>query len=252
MRYDTVGVDVRVTNDRMILLDTQPVLSSAVLDWFNKTDRMPPPDIKYAENWVEMQVSHKKLRPLVFRWVTILKRQFVPNSERRPFIPSDISSQIPKGDHSSQVTFRPYLQKALIRPKRQFVSFGKGNNSFHLYKATIRPKLCNPLLTAVIYITSKKWTFKNIARLLQLLNIFIPLLTLTKVAYMIHWFRNVHNNQNRYMIIICQLTIIVNYGIAKNSFCLMKHSAVSHFMKTTYVNHWSTKLASHAFLGPFG
>ena len=56
MRYDTVGVDIRVTSDRMILLDTQPVLSSSVLDWFNKTDRMPPPDIKYAENWVEMQV----------------------------------------------------------------------------------------------------------------------------------------------------------------------------------------------------
>ena len=47
---------MRVSNDRMILLDCQAVLSGSVLDWMNKMDRMPPPDVKFSDNWHELQV----------------------------------------------------------------------------------------------------------------------------------------------------------------------------------------------------
>ena len=52
----------------------------------------------------------------------------------RQFVPSD---------NSSQVTIRPKFQKATICHKRLFVPFWKGDNSSHLWKATIRPKLFN-------------------------------------------------------------------------------------------------------------
>ncbi|GAB1599005.1 protein SMG9-like [Argonauta hians] len=53
--HQTTGVDMFVTNDRVILLDTQPVLSASVLDMMIHHDKKYPAEYSTAENCMEMQ-----------------------------------------------------------------------------------------------------------------------------------------------------------------------------------------------------
>eukprot|EP00106_Octopus_bimaculoides_P001603 XP_014769045.1 PREDICTED: protein SMG9-like [Octopus bimaculoides] len=53
--HQTSGVDMFVTNDRVILLDTQPVLSASVLDMMIHHDKKYPAEYSTAENCMEMQ-----------------------------------------------------------------------------------------------------------------------------------------------------------------------------------------------------
>lgn len=53
--HQTTGIDMFVTNDRIILLDTQPVLSASVLDVMIHHDKKYPAEYSTAENCMEMQ-----------------------------------------------------------------------------------------------------------------------------------------------------------------------------------------------------
>eukprot|EP00058_Branchiostoma_floridae_P027633 XP_002613124.1 hypothetical protein BRAFLDRAFT_73027 [Branchiostoma floridae] len=52
--HQTVGVDLFVTSERIILIDTQPILSASVLDQLIHNDRKLPPEVGLAENWAEV------------------------------------------------------------------------------------------------------------------------------------------------------------------------------------------------------
>ncbi|XP_066280720.1 nonsense-mediated mRNA decay factor SMG9-like [Branchiostoma lanceolatum] len=52
--HQTVGVDLFVTPERIILIDTQPILSASVLDQLIHHDRKLPPEVGLAENWAEV------------------------------------------------------------------------------------------------------------------------------------------------------------------------------------------------------
>ena len=53
----TLGIDMFVTNERMIILDTQPLLSSAGLDHMIHNDKKYSAEYSSVENCVEIQVS---------------------------------------------------------------------------------------------------------------------------------------------------------------------------------------------------
>ncbi|KAK7480721.1 hypothetical protein BaRGS_00028089 [Batillaria attramentaria] len=53
--HQTVGVDMFATPERIILLDTQPVLSTSVLDIIIRCDKKFPPEYTSTENCIEMQ-----------------------------------------------------------------------------------------------------------------------------------------------------------------------------------------------------
>ncbi|XP_070551318.1 nonsense-mediated mRNA decay factor SMG9-like [Ptychodera flava] len=53
--HQTRGIDFMVTSERIILLDTQPILSASVLDQIIKHEKSLPPEITTAENCVELQ-----------------------------------------------------------------------------------------------------------------------------------------------------------------------------------------------------
>mmetsp|Transcript_45490 Transcript_45490/g.74120 ORF Transcript_45490/g.74120 Transcript_45490/m.74120 type:complete len:427 (-) Transcript_45490:624-1904(-) len=54
-KYETTGVDITVTPDRMILLDTQAVLSASVLAEMVRCDQTLPMEAVSFENWHELQ-----------------------------------------------------------------------------------------------------------------------------------------------------------------------------------------------------
>ncbi|KAJ7310879.1 smg-9, nonsense mediated mRNA decay factor, partial [Desmophyllum pertusum] len=51
----TAGIDMSVTQERVILLDTQPLLSAALLDRLIHHDRNIPPEYTSPENYNEIQ-----------------------------------------------------------------------------------------------------------------------------------------------------------------------------------------------------
>lgn len=53
--YQTCGIDMAVTQERVILLDTQPLLSAALLDHLIHHDRNIPPEYTSPENYNEIQ-----------------------------------------------------------------------------------------------------------------------------------------------------------------------------------------------------
>lgn len=53
--HQTVGIDMFVTGERVIFLDSQPVLSSSVLDRLIRNDKKIPAEYSTAENCIEMQ-----------------------------------------------------------------------------------------------------------------------------------------------------------------------------------------------------
>ncbi|KAK2151923.1 hypothetical protein LSH36_345g00009 [Paralvinella palmiformis] len=53
--HQTVGIDMYVTSERTIYLDTQPVLSASVLHHFIQHDKKYPTEFSSAENCVEIQ-----------------------------------------------------------------------------------------------------------------------------------------------------------------------------------------------------
>ena len=53
----TFGIDMFVTSERMIILDTQPLLSSAILDHMIHNDKKYSAEYSSVENCVEIQVS---------------------------------------------------------------------------------------------------------------------------------------------------------------------------------------------------
>lgn len=53
--YQTRGIDMAVTQERVILLDTQPLLSAALLDHLIHHDRNIPPEYTSPENYNEIQ-----------------------------------------------------------------------------------------------------------------------------------------------------------------------------------------------------
>ena len=53
--HQTVGVDMFVSPERIILLDTQPALSPSILDYLIRQERKLPQEFTSAENFVEMQ-----------------------------------------------------------------------------------------------------------------------------------------------------------------------------------------------------
>lgn len=54
-QHQTSGVDMFVTGERMILLDTQPLLSASILDNIIQFDKKCPIDFNYMENYAELQ-----------------------------------------------------------------------------------------------------------------------------------------------------------------------------------------------------
>ncbi|XP_020609690.1 protein SMG9-like [Orbicella faveolata] len=56
----TSGIDLAVTQERVILLDTQPLLSAALLDHLIHHDRNIPPEYTSPENYNEIQVIASK------------------------------------------------------------------------------------------------------------------------------------------------------------------------------------------------
>ena len=55
--HQTTGIDFYVTNERVMILDTQPVLSSSVMDSLMSHEKSLPPDVTSAENCNEIQVT---------------------------------------------------------------------------------------------------------------------------------------------------------------------------------------------------
>ncbi|XP_071806828.1 nonsense-mediated mRNA decay factor SMG9-like isoform X1 [Asterias amurensis] len=53
--HQTTGIDFYVTNERVMILDTQPVLSSSVMDSLMSHEKSLPPDVTSAENCNEIQ-----------------------------------------------------------------------------------------------------------------------------------------------------------------------------------------------------
>ncbi|XP_077985412.1 nonsense-mediated mRNA decay factor SMG9-like [Glandiceps talaboti] len=53
--HQTHGIDFMVTSERILLLDTQPLLSASVLDQLIRHEKSLPPEITTAENCVELQ-----------------------------------------------------------------------------------------------------------------------------------------------------------------------------------------------------
>lgn len=56
--YQTAGVDVVVTAERAILLDTQPVLSETLLEQISLNESSIPPGLS-AEAYLEVMVSNR-------------------------------------------------------------------------------------------------------------------------------------------------------------------------------------------------
>ena len=54
--HQTMGVDLFVTGERVMLLDAQPVLSSSVMDHLLSHEKSLPPDMTSAEICNEIQV----------------------------------------------------------------------------------------------------------------------------------------------------------------------------------------------------
>ncbi|XP_056001838.1 nonsense-mediated mRNA decay factor SMG9-like isoform X2 [Ostrea edulis] len=57
--HQTSGINMFVTGERTIFLDTQPVLSPSVLDKIIRQEKKIPPEYSTAENCVEMQSLHQ-------------------------------------------------------------------------------------------------------------------------------------------------------------------------------------------------
>ncbi|PVD28328.1 hypothetical protein C0Q70_10915 [Pomacea canaliculata] len=53
--HQSVGVDMFATPERIILLDSQPVLSPSILDCMIRHEKKYPADYTSTENWIEMQ-----------------------------------------------------------------------------------------------------------------------------------------------------------------------------------------------------
>jgi len=53
--YQTLGVDMFVTSERMIILDSQPLLSAAVMDCHLRYERKFPSEYSSLQNYIEMQ-----------------------------------------------------------------------------------------------------------------------------------------------------------------------------------------------------
>ncbi|XP_022346188.2 nonsense-mediated mRNA decay factor SMG9-like [Crassostrea virginica] len=57
--HQTTGINMFVTGERTIFLDTQPVMSPSVLDKIIRQEKKIPPEYSTAENCVEMQSLHQ-------------------------------------------------------------------------------------------------------------------------------------------------------------------------------------------------
>ena len=53
--YQTLGIDMFVTSERMIILDSQPLLSAAVMDCHLRYERKFPSEYSSLQNFIEMQ-----------------------------------------------------------------------------------------------------------------------------------------------------------------------------------------------------
>lgn len=53
--HETSGIDMTVTNERVILLDTQPILNASILDNLIRHERNIPSEVTSAENYAELQ-----------------------------------------------------------------------------------------------------------------------------------------------------------------------------------------------------
>ncbi|GFN77480.1 protein smg9-like [Plakobranchus ocellatus] len=53
--FQTSGIDMFVTSDRVILLDTEPLLSISLMDCFMRYEKKPPPEYNNLQNFIEMQ-----------------------------------------------------------------------------------------------------------------------------------------------------------------------------------------------------
>jgi len=51
--YQTTGIDMLVTGERVVLLDTQPILSEAMLDQFTQNKGLVPPGLS-PETYLEI------------------------------------------------------------------------------------------------------------------------------------------------------------------------------------------------------
>ncbi|KAK3083650.1 hypothetical protein FSP39_000786 [Pinctada imbricata] len=57
--HQTTGVDMFISSERLIFIDSQPVISPSVLDKMIRADRKIPPEYSTAENCIEMQSLHQ-------------------------------------------------------------------------------------------------------------------------------------------------------------------------------------------------
>lgn len=57
--HQTTGINMYVTGERTIFLDTQPIMSPSVLDKIIRQEKKIPPEYSTAENCVEMQSLHQ-------------------------------------------------------------------------------------------------------------------------------------------------------------------------------------------------
>ncbi|GFS12485.1 protein SMG9-like [Elysia marginata] len=53
--FQTSGIDMFVTSDRIILLDTEPLLSASMMDCLLRYERKIPPEYSSLQNFIEMQ-----------------------------------------------------------------------------------------------------------------------------------------------------------------------------------------------------
>lgn len=57
--HQTSGMEMFITEERIILLDTQAILSSSILDRLLGPDKQSmPPEYSSADNYAEMQVGN--------------------------------------------------------------------------------------------------------------------------------------------------------------------------------------------------
>lgn len=120
--HETYGIDLFVTKERILLLDTQPVLSSSVLDDLLSHEKNLPPEYTSAENYADMQslqlaaflmtVCHVVL--VVIDWLPDLSlMEFLKRAEMlKPPTPSpptsqaqDVESSRDKEDYSPNIAF---------------------------------------------------------------------------------------------------------------------------------------------------
>ncbi|XP_052801147.1 nonsense-mediated mRNA decay factor SMG9-like [Mya arenaria] len=121
----TNGIDIHVTSQRVILLDSQPLLSASVLDQLIHNEKKIPPEYNFAENYAEIQsMQHVSFLLTVCNVVLVVQDWFTDMALLRFLLTAEmLKPSTPTHDTSStsddQPDFYPHVVFVQNKARRE-------------------------------------------------------------------------------------------------------------------------------------